>query len=225
MDAWGIVEALGRRWKVFVALLLLTGGAVIVLVDTSSGDVYEVEGSVIVGAPAGASAGLNEYATDAGPQILQVAVNGRVVRTELAARGVDPNYEVFVVSRTPVITFQTSGRSEGQALDSAAAIEEQMRVILATSQNQLGIPEKDQVSLRVIDPPEVALKTSGSVRVLAIPLFLALVFSVIVTVALDQYMLSRSRSADGSPISAQESTPKTVSAASSSDLESGATSP
>lgn len=193
MDAWGLLSRLVRRWYVFLPVLLVAVVVVVVRTDPGSGNSYEVQGTFLV-APSPGSEAINQYVSTVGPQLVATRVAGAEERARFEQAGYNSEYTVANDRGSSFISVTVIDQSETRALETAAALEEQMRATLVAAQDELGVSRDVQAQLRVVDPPTYAEETSAAVRVYAVPLVIAGVFAVLATLLADQIlMIVRSR--------------------------------
>jgi hypothetical protein len=185
MDAWGLVNRLVRRWYVFIPVLLVAVAVVVLRTDPTSGDSYEVRGTFLV-VPSLETEAINLYVSNVGPQLIATRVSGAEQRARFDEAGYNSTYTVSNERGSSFISVTVVDKSETQALETAAALGDEMRSILAAAQDDLGVPRDDQAQVRVVDPPTYAEQTSAAVRVLAVPLLIAGIFAVLVTLMVDQ---------------------------------------
>lgn len=185
MDAWGLISRLVRRWYVFVPVLLVAVAVVVLRTDLTAGNSYEVQGTFLV-VPSPESEAINQYVSNVGPQLVSTRVSGAEQRARFDEAGYNSTYTVSNDRGSSFISVTIVDPSETRALETAAALGEEMQSILAAAQDDLGVAREAQAQLRVVDPLTYAEETSAAVRVLAVPLVIAGILAVLATLLVDQ---------------------------------------
>ncbi|QBX54631.1 hypothetical protein EXE58_03535 [Nocardioides seonyuensis] len=201
MDVWGITVAALRRWYVLLPLLVLTVFAALA-VGRGMQPEYEAVG-VAVYTP---GSGLvvteedveirNPYGSlDEANTIIGIVLDGPVARSEIAAMGLDEEYEVSPGSRSAIMQFSVRADSPEVAIRTGAAVFEMAATELRTRQDAANVPKNAQYGIQVLQAPYIeAAVTDGKLRNMAIIVVLGGALSLLIAVFFDDLVgLARRR--------------------------------
>ena len=187
MDVWRITVAALRRWYVLLPLLALSGFAAY-LGGSGVQPEYDATGSAMVVPGQTAPPTIpNPYGNvEDTNTVLGIVLNSPETRSQIAAKGLSPNFEVTSLPRSTITNFSIRADSPEMAIATGDAIFEIASAELQTRQEKAGVPAGERYTLDVLQQPALsAMVTEGKIRNMAIIGVIGAALSLIVAVLFD----------------------------------------
>lgn len=195
MDITRLAAAVGRRWYLFIPLVLLTGLAAH---ETSArvAPEYQADGSVLFYAPSSTSAVSNPFASPVqAATALSVIASGSSTRSAIAEQGLEPGYEVEVIEARPgtassIVSILVRAGDPGTAAATRDSVIVRVRDELEARQVAAAVAPVDRTQLTVlVSSDNVSTITTAPLRAQIVVAALGLALSFLLVVLVDDLLL------------------------------------
>jgi hypothetical protein len=165
MDLLDLLKMMVRRWYVAVPVVVVTLG-IALFVGSQIRPEYKASSAVLlippttrqtqpVGPPSASPRPGNPWVQvgeDAMAQALKISVSTKEARDRVSKAGGDPAYEVGLVTRSSILTFDVTTTSEDRARATMKAVIDLVRTEVANRQAQYKPKPGEDITAQVLDP-------------------------------------------------------------------------
>lgn len=193
-----VIRALGRRWYVLIAGLLLTAGLAYGAYSTTPPE-YSARGLVLFLPPADSlKAGGNPFLNLSGLEQPASIVVGyfasTTAREDITSRAPRADFDVAIDSSTrgPVIAVEVTDKSAEETLSALTYISDQIPVQLQRLQQEVNVPAGAMItSMPLVTDVSAEVDRAATIRMVIVACVVGLVTTGIATFLLDGMLMSR----------------------------------
>lgn len=169
MDLWTALHTVGRRWRVLVLGLAVTG-VVLVVLAVRVEQRYSATGTVIVISPGGRANPLDVYSSSSSlaASVATTLGSDDASKAAVLAQGGTSDYTLVTDPSLPIITITTTSADRGTAVRSFGLVLQVTNRLLADRQRAFATPQSADLQVLSVTAPASAKVTTYKLVVLGI---------------------------------------------------------
>jgi hypothetical protein len=205
MDLLDLLRLMFRRWHVTAPVVVLTLGAALLL-GISIQPEFKTSAAVLLVPPTTSPAAPAPNANpqpgnpwlrsgeNAMAQAVQISISAHEARAKVEAAGGDPDYEVGLVTRSPILTVDVTASSNGKALATVTAVTKLISDEVAGRQAEYKPKAGEQITTQVLDPGlNIVQSRSNVLRAQIVVVAIGLLLAAAAAVGYDAIVRRRAR--------------------------------
>ena len=127
-------------------------------------------------------------------QAVQISISAHEARTKVETAGGDPEYEVALVTRSPILTVDVTATSHGEALATVQAVTKLISDEVAGRQAEYKPKAGEQITTQVLDPGlNIVQSRSNVLRAQIVVIAIGLLLAAAAAVGYDAIVRRRAR--------------------------------